>query len=42
VFLVPETESHKLDNLFRRYGVSEESGEAKSSTVENASIETAF
>jgi hypothetical protein len=42
VFLVPETESSKLANLFRRYGISEESSEAKLSTVEDAPGETAF
>jgi len=42
VFLVPETESPKLINLFRRYGISEETGEVKSSTPEDVPSETAF
>jgi hypothetical protein len=41
-FVVPDSESQKLANLFKRYGMSEEPDESKSSTTEDASSDSIF
>jgi hypothetical protein len=41
-FVVPDSESQKLDNLFKRYGISEESDELRSSATEDASSDPVF
>jgi hypothetical protein len=38
-FIVPDSESQKLNNLFTRYGMSEESDESRSSVTEDASLD---
>ena len=38
-FIVPDSESEKLANLFKRYGMSEESDESRSSVTEDASLD---
>lgn len=41
-FVIPDSESQKLDNLFKRYGISEESDELRSSATEDASSDPVF
>jgi hypothetical protein len=41
-FVVPDSESQKLDNLFKRYGITEESDELRSSATEDASSDPVF
>lgn len=41
-FVVPDSESRKLDNLFLRYGISEESDDLKPSPPESALPDQAF
>ncbi len=42
VFVVPDTESSKLINLFRRYGISDDAGEVKPATDKEAVAELPF
>lgn len=41
-FVVPDSQMHKVDNLLKRYGLSDEAGELKSSTTDESSSEVSF
>ena len=42
IFVVPDSESQKIDNLFKRYGISEEPDDPRSSATEDGLSDSVF